>query len=182
MRLQKLGHGIRCLGKPDYSIAQAPLGLVHPYFCVGYSDPNTHRRAHYFGGSPEEYLKGLESLITEHEGPVIVWEEEELLKGTAKHIAKLGRSRDTYFISTAPSDPRPAKGDWEDVVKFLARFEGAPFQMGGGYFQPPKAKNIMLNRWNDAGGCLGYTLKQIEDKIEFTVIKDITFAFNEPST
>lgn len=117
-----------------------PLVPVHAYFEFDSYWCCKKGNRDFYGqqveGIREDYLRGVDDLVREHEGPVITIESKARLPSTADHIAKnLGRKENTYFIQTgkySDTQAAPVNIEPKNAAEFITRFNRMPIMMIGG--------------------------------------------------
>ena len=170
--------GIYSIG-PTNGTTENPLVVVHPYFFT-LTHAQARRHGIKFNQRPNiKYLMNLENHIIEHDGPVIVLEEEEKVQGIIAELRYLGRDQDTYIIPTENQDPYPVESNWEDVIDFVSWF-ASPVNMCGGIiykstYQHLKAKKPICSGLNH--GCLGFTAIEFKKSgLDVEILREATFS------
>jgi len=129
---------VRYLGELSEDNPHSVVIAVHPFFIWSNSYPP--RRAKDFLenmdrniiiGRADPSQKKISKFVKTYKGPIIVLEGVDSVQRTAKVFEILGKTNDTYFVSTENQHPEPLVG-WDPILTFLTQFR-QPFQLIGGY-------------------------------------------------
>ncbi len=162
---------------------------VHPFYFRKHNPETKCPNKHYLGG--------IESLIKNHDGPVLILEEHPFLEKTARQIRGFERTDGVYFINTEENNPSPAELNWQEIFDSIDLMSNGKLQLFGGWYWPIShddrkmdfrgilnddkgLKGLMkkpIEKVITHDGCLGY-FKAVLDcykKHDVSVIEELTF-------
>lgn len=111
------------------------------------------------------YLKNLNDVIENHEGPIITLDGIDTFDSTCAEFQRKCSGKDRYFIKTLPSGPVPVEMDSNEMYEFLISFPSRPIGLGGVF----------------SNGCVKVVLdKLLFQNVEAELLKGLSYnGFNE---
>lgn len=156
LRLKRLEYGIDTIGGDIQYNNKNLTFAVHPYF---QKNPKI------------SYKQGIDELIKNWTGPIIIFEEKDNILNTLDYFGALGVKSNRFFILSENESKLPTKMSPENLISILKRWSrGNPIELVGGYFWN---LNENYSKWR---GCLGSIAKELkEKKIPIKIIEDLVF-------
>lgn len=183
---QELSEGLYGFEEPSFDSSKPLVIGVHPFY---YRNDKKEEN--------QQYVQGVERLVLEHDGPIMILEESPLLEKTAKEIEKFGRTNGIFFVNTQENSPNPAELYWKELFDYVNRLSNGEVRLFGGEYLPDATDSVkasfrryvseeeglrpllkkQIERVATHACCLGYfeAVLRCYDKHDVKVIEELTF-------